>query len=559
MKRLLLVIILLSVTLCVRAITICDTICDHVFFDMAKVHFFAGQYPEAIEKFVFCRDNCPDYREYSIQLIDSCKKEMARKEIIDLERQKKKEDEEWMKRIKQDGKVYFSIQSNVPGQFSKNILEPALRKGLPYTTDSLSAYWFIRVVVAIQDESNDENQCYRVFAALQVEDAIATSSNGDFFQNYGICSKDEPDGKLHVANVIYNHHLFNDMKDKILEIINVKNIDITKDSTVSSNQKQENVGIYIISSPNNIIKKRLLSRLRDDFIKANGRYTVIDEYNEEHERIIREIYDRQEHRFTEESQAILQGHNWIPHKVCVVDVVDVNENGLEFYCTFKEIESDTLEKSVSYPRFGIDVKVCSFSEKGRIEIVADVLALQLGLLSEEQQIVLENRIEQFRKKNEEAIIRDSIAFYDSIGKMFREDMCRSWWPGRYQRYYGQKTKDCFMETRGYLYPIVEGISVIGIVGSSFMIGINYIKGCYTTDPIDRERFIMNNKTIWVPALISSGGVAVASYIVNVLDAHNSISQRHNSIRPSYKKNIESICLNPVITDKTVALTLKINF
>lgn len=326
----------------------------------------------------------------------------------------------------------------------------------------------------------------------------------------------------------------------------------------SESSGSENIAIHIVSSDKNShIATRIKTWLTESFNNAGKNYKV-QENDDELDEFLKK-YENPSEKGGDSGNSNTQGKKPKLDKVCYVRINDINDD-LQFDCRFIDVDSVIVEKIAVYPRPNMeeDIKVTSLFDVNMVQWVSNILAWQLGLLSEEQQKELENRIEQFRKKDAEAIKKDSKRFCDSIKKMIREDEILALCPGRYQRYYGQETKDYFMKTRGYLYPVLEGISVIGIFGSALQIRYNENMGRKTTDPVDREHYNRRNKTIWVPALGGSIGAAVLVYLINIGDAHYSIRQAKNAyLRQA--KNAGTICINPVITDESIILTLNINF
>lgn len=555
MKRIITIWVSLFAFLCAYAGNDCDKKVQD-----AKELFRQKEYGKARELFSFCCKECDlsECCQWIKRCDDSISADRQRQEEASNEIETKKRAE----RREHDSLVYLDVYSDVPGKFSN--IESALKSDLSRskfhcTSDIQKAYWLVRIVVSIFDETCDDVPQYRVCASVEVENAVKLNSKPKYWfdDEHGCC-----DSEINVANSIYkskNSKLYEDIEQNVIGFLignDVHNISICDSSSV---QKQEKVAIHVVSSnKNSFIASRIKSGLRTHFDNAEN-YIMLNRDDDDLKEYLEKEYKYQGTNVDEEERTN-RGKDLGVDKICFVKIEDVND-ALDFNCRFVGL-AITEEKSIAVYRrpYKNDLIVTSSSDDivDKVQIVSDVLAMQLGLLSEEQQKELENRIEQFRKKDEEAIKKDSIRFYDNMMKMIREDEILALSPGRYQRYYGQETNDYYMKTRGYLYPILEGISVIGIIGSSLQIGYNDCKGRKTTDPVDKEHYNRRNKTIWVPALGGSIGAAVLVYLFNIGDAHYSIHQAKNAyLRQA--KNAGTICLNPVITDGSIVLTLNINF
>ena len=187
MKRILAVLILFAETLTgTHAYGQCDR-----YFDKAVDLFKGGRYKEARMQFSFCRSHCKDH-SYAIYQgwLDKCEAKIKERDMVAarlrkaeveaIERQER-EAIERKERVERNRYIYLSVSTAVEGNFA-NIeyeLEDDLYNidtSLKFTSDSLEAYWFVRIVVNIYgDESNsEEKHFYYIEANIEVEDA-ATS------------------------------------------------------------------------------------------------------------------------------------------------------------------------------------------------------------------------------------------------------------------------------------------------------------------------------------------------------------------------------------------------
>lgn len=363
-----------------------------------------GFYETAKGRFDYCLKHCGEnYKDVCIDWIKKCdnmiyaKKQeqnrriQAEKEaVLRLER----EANERTERRERNRLVYLTVFSDVPGRFSR--IENQLKSNLRWTNDSLEAYWFVRVAVEIFEQPAIEQMpCYRVEAVVEVDNAteLDFETKSSFVFDEARCYMNPQEPQKTVANMIYeneDHHLYKDIETSIKELLGENDNSITL-----LPEKAKNVIVVYIdyadsSKQGTFIKEPLQMCLRSRF-KENG--YIVKNNDKKIDAIIRGILvEEPGHLSSEKLTSIIEEG---VDKVCYVRIIDDNDY-LEFYCQLIELATNSVLKSCSFPFSNRDVKneveVTRLSNKNTIEVVADILAYQLDLLSNSQIIELKKKI-----------------------------------------------------------------------------------------------------------------------------------------------------------------------
>lgn len=378
--------------------------CDSKILNATRL-YEQGLYETAKGRFDYCLRHCGEnYKDVCIDWIKKCdnmiyaKKQeqnrriQAEKEaVLRLER----EANERTKRRERNRLVYLSIFSDVPGRFSR--IENQLKSNLRWTNDSLEAYWFVRVAVEIFEQPAIEQMpCYRVEAVVEVDNAteLDFETKSSFVFDEAHCYMENmQDPQEAFGNMIYenkDHHLYKDIETSIKELLGENDNSITL-----LPEKAKNVIVVYIdyadsSKQRTFITEPLQMCLRSRF-KENG--YIVKNNDKKIDAIIREILvEEPGHLSSEKLTSIIEEG---VDKVCYVRIIDDNDY-LEFYCQLIELATNNVLKSCSFPFSNRDVKnkveVTRLSNKNTIEVVADILAYQLDLLSNSQIIELKKKI-----------------------------------------------------------------------------------------------------------------------------------------------------------------------
>lgn len=542
MKRLLTIMILLFACCSVYAGNECDNAFNH-----AVNLFKSGRFKEAKMQFEWCSVYCRDRSASTYQgWIGKCDVEIDRQQQTILRQRKAQEEArkrqeaaaiERAKRIERNRFVYLSSSSAVPGKFSniERDLEGRIMASNPnihFTSDSTEAYWFVRVLVNVSEDEfdNKELSCYRFDAMVDVENATSLDfeTKSDVAYERGCSHEKNANAALaDAANMVYdskNCHLFERIEGIITGFIG--GTAIRSDNNNAPRQVTENVVISVISSnPNSVIERNLDIRLTTNF--KNAGYNVLARDNTLDKKL-KEEYDYQRHRVLD-SQRTLVGRELGADKVCVVEIAKEGER-LFFYGSIVSIGSGEITKAV-YPHDGKDVAVNTF-DIDKINIVADVLAQQLGLL-DQADAALDTRIREANKRDIE--VKTGIK---------RTNVARAFVPGLAQLNREQKGQ----KIKGGLIIASEALTIGGIALSQSMRNIN-IKKMNSTNNASLKKMYADKANTYTTVRNISIGAAAAVYVWNVLDAF------------LYKdKNEDSIfLLNPVISNDCFAVSLSINF
>lgn len=223
MKRLIVLILFSGALLGVKSYGQCDFA-----FDKACSLFQSGRYKEARMQFEWCKGHCKDRSESTYTgWINKCDEQIQKQDAIyqqkrraaaEAIKKKEKEATERKMRVERNRYIFLSVNCVVKGNLS-NIeyeLEGDLGdrdSSLHFTSDSLEAYWFVRVLVnGYGDKSNDDEQAgdhgvlaYFVEADIVVENAATTPKKpAHVVVREGVSSIPEDRALEFVGNKIYN-------------------------------------------------------------------------------------------------------------------------------------------------------------------------------------------------------------------------------------------------------------------------------------------------------------------------------------------------------------------
>ncbi len=193
-------------------------------FNRARSYLQKKDYRSAKRCFEQCKKGCPgSYQGW----IDSCDAEIRkqeasfqkkRREAKEAERQKEKEAIERKARIERNRYIFLSVNCAMKGDLAN--IEYELRgdigdrdTSLHFTTDSMEAYWFVRVFVSgYGDQSNEDEQAgdhgvlaYYVEADIDVENAATSEEeSARVLVREGVSSIPEDRALEFVGNKIYH-------------------------------------------------------------------------------------------------------------------------------------------------------------------------------------------------------------------------------------------------------------------------------------------------------------------------------------------------------------------
>lgn len=426
MKHVIALILFLSAALCVYADEDCDSIFHHAIETFNDGSY--DSYKDARRQFVFYKRHCgnnynvddwikkcdnrinvEDQRYKLNRQIQEEKEAIKRKEEKALERAARRES----KRL-----VYLTVYCDVPGRFSS--MEDQLRSNLHWTNNRDEAYWFVSVTVRNFELSRrNDFYSYRIEATIEVEDAVdwnVETKSHFLFDQGGCYLGNVNEAERIIADMIYenkDHHLYKDVETAVKTLIesNEVNVSVPQETT-------KNVVIYVDYSNPSIqhlhITEALQNRLRSCFTE-NG-YSVKNN-DEKINDYIRGY--------------LIQGPGIDPLEIkeekvdnlCYVRVVDGNDN-LTFFCQFIDWEKNDVPKSASFPfsddEVEGDIKVSKSPDQKTIEVVAEVLAYQLNLLSISQIEALKKKIwdldplldSPYRVKTYNS--NNTVAFFESL-------------------------------------------------------------------------------------------------------------------------------------------------
>lgn len=545
MKQIITLLSFLVIGLCVHA----DESCD-ILMKEAKADFNKGLYPSAKDKFNHIKTECNYYDRTCDYYIKKCEDkinaEKQHRPVLEgkiIKEKGEKAAREFAKEREKNRYVYLSVNStDVPGKFSSN-LETDLKSGLlknniKTTNDSLQAYWYVRVAVSIFDESSNGESHYRVYASAEVENAIEC----DFeTKTYSVDRTGCCDTEMNVANEIYESkscHLFKDIENNIIRLLDVNIVHNGKNVGSSSLNNPINVAVDVTSDQNCSVTVSLKSRLENNFDHTGGRYIVLNR-DGELKRDLDEWIDAYENRNVPSNQRILKGNEMGIDKVCIVKISEAND-GLRFSSDF--IDMATGEKKTAFYSTSDNYpKVCCSSSIDRVHIVADELTRQLEIPSSNLKD-LDKRIDEIKRK--EAV--EDKRIQDSLDRVRRKDIASSFVPGLYQLRNNKKLG-------GGLIIAGEALGIGSAIVSHNMRGV-YIKKMNSTTNANLKKEYADRANACTIVRNVSIGAAAAVYVWNLVDAWSSI---HKQKKNSFTKG--TVCLNPMITDQSVALSLSINF
>lgn len=193
-------------------------------FNKGRSYFQKKDYRSAKKCFEQCKIGCPgSYQGW----IDSCESEIRkqnalyqkkRMEAVEAERRKEKEAIERKTRIERNRYIYLSVNCAIKGDLANIEYELKgdlcdLDKSLHFTTDSMEAYWFVRVfVIGYGDQSNEDEQAgdygvlgYYVEADIDVENvATMEETSARVLVREGVSSIPEDRALELVGNKIYH-------------------------------------------------------------------------------------------------------------------------------------------------------------------------------------------------------------------------------------------------------------------------------------------------------------------------------------------------------------------
>lgn len=543
MKRTIILMISLFAVLCAHA----GDDCDGKMKDAIKL-LENKDYWNAKSLFVFCSKNCGSLYSYD-DWIKKCdagiiavreqnrrKEELAKKELDAQEAKKRAEQRE------RDRLVFLSVYSDVPGKFSNmgnELRSDLLKKGVRFTNDSLRAYFYVRVAASIFEESSGDESRYRVYALAEVENAVESDyeTKSYFTQGEGCC-----DSEINVVNSIYNSknvHMYEEIENNIIRLLGVGNIHDS--SGGGSTVTPKNVAIYVVdlSKKKLSVVTSLETRLKINFNNAGGAYHVLPR-NEKLNKLLDEEYKYQG-KHVKTGDRTTRGNAQGIDKLCFVTIDDINDV-LRFTCSFIDFETEVEEGTASYPTSDRDIKITSFcNDVDKVYIVADELTRQLEIPSSNLKD-LDKRIDEIKRN--EAI--EGKRIQDSLDRVRRKDIASSFVPGLYQLKKNNKLG-------GSLIIVGEALGIGSAIVSHNMRGI-YIKKMNNTTNANLKKEYADRANACTIVRNVSIGAAAAVYVWNLVDAWSSIhKQKKNSLTKG------TVCLNPTITDQSVALSLSINF
>lgn len=291
--------------------------------------------------------------------------------------------------------VYLTVYSDVPGLFGS--IDRQLKSNLHCTNKRDEAYWFVNVMVrSFELSRKDGFYSYRIEAAIDVDNAAEWDfeTKSSFLNDVGRCYvENEVDAERTVADMIYKndeHRLYEEIVTNIKALIGLNN-------NIACNNpetKRNNVVIYVDYANPSIqrvsITEALQNRLRSCFSEKGYSVKSNDEKINDY---IRDCLLDISGRVLPDKIPSMKEEG--VDKLCHVRVVEENEY-LTFYCQFVDCAKKDVPKSGSYPFEDKEVKgviqVPKTPDKKLVEVVADVLAYQLDLLSISQVETLNKKI-----------------------------------------------------------------------------------------------------------------------------------------------------------------------
>lgn len=380
--------------------------------NQARVLFNQKKYKEAKVCFEKARYICSgNYWETCDTMIKRCDKRLE-------ENEKKRTDSLWLvkekealKRMEKDALdrakrraskrlVYLTVYSDVPGLFGS--IDRQLKSNLHCTNKRDEAYWFVNVMVrSFELSRKDGFYSYRIEAAIDVDNA----AEWDFETKFGFEKeeggryvKNEDEAERTVADILFeheDHQLYKKIENNIRNLIEL-NDDVApdKEETNGIETDRNNVVIYVDYSDPSIQRTSITETLQHclrNFFKENG--FIVKNNDKKINEIIRNYL--LEEQGTVLPIEITTMRRTGVDKLCYVKVVDDNDN-LLFFCQFIDFKTNDVLKSGRCPfddgEVKGNIKVKRLSKKESIEVVAEVLAYQLGLLSSGQIKELQDKL-----------------------------------------------------------------------------------------------------------------------------------------------------------------------
>lgn len=502
MKRLLLIIVFATSLGCAYGQPDCKRVAD----DASKL-FNAHKYGEALTQFEYCNIYCGNF--YS-GMIEKCKLELKKQE--DAAAKRRREESAALKRkeaaikeqiVRREKNRLVRIKAHSParGLFSdiENHIQDKITQYAPnainFTPDSIEAYWDVHIMINIRKHpvSDSNIQKYYVEADVKIEEVTSGSTLGGF-QSVAerSCSSnlsDEAAEELVADEIYMKGDLFREIAEKIFQRINA--IDTQSRSIHAStfdNHKNIVVLVYSntgVSAPGARI---LCSRMKRHFLNdEKKRYNLLNRSNEFKILTFNErIYG--EKGYVRTAEIAMAGNEKGAELVCGIVISD---DFIE--CEIIEIATSSVINHAEY--------VCEHNTKGQAineenaSHIADLLALQLGLLSEEQ----------VRKIQEIQAGQDSIAL-----KKQRAYIANSFVPGLTQLQNGKKIK-------GTLFIVGETLCIGGAI-AMHSIGTSHEGEINRINDAEYKKVYNHNANVCYTTRNVMIGAAVAVYIWNIIDA-----------------------------------------
>lgn len=432
MKHVIALILFFSTALCVYADEGCDSIFHHAIETFNNRSY--DSYKEARRQFVFCKQHCgnhynvddwikkcdnrinaEDHRRELNRQIQEEKDAIKRREEKALERAARRESNSY---------VHLTVYCDVPGLFGS--IEDQLKSNLHWTRNLDEAYWYVQVTVRNFELSRKNKfYSYRIAATIEVHNAVDWNfeTKSRFVYDEGGCYvNNEDEAERIVADMLYeheDHHLYKEIETNMRALIGL-NDDIVHDEQETN---RNNVVIYVDYSNPSIqrtsITETLHDRLRNCF-KEKG--YIVKNNDKKINDIIRNYLLDEQGPVPPKEITPIKGKG--VDNLCYVKVVDDNDN-LIFFCQFIDLKTNNVPQSVSYPfnddEVKGDIKVSKTSNKETIEVVAEVLAYQLGLLSNSQIEALKKKIWELntlenviKKPRIKTYNNNTVAFFESV-------------------------------------------------------------------------------------------------------------------------------------------------
>lgn len=403
MKRVIALILYFSATLCVYANEDCDSIFYHAIETFNNGSY--DSYKEARRQLVFYKQHCGN--NYKVDdWINKCdnrinaedqRRELNRQILEEKEAIKRKEERTLERAARRESNrlVYLTVYCDVPGRFS--IMENQLKSNLRWTNNRDEAYWFVSVTVRNFELSRrNDFYSYHIAATIEVQNAVDwnfETKSGFVHEEDGCYVNNEDEAERIVADMLYeheDHHLYKDIETKIRALIEL-NDDIVPD-------KQEidrnTMAIYVDYSNPSIQRTSITETLQvslRNFFKENG--YIVKNNDKKINDLIRNYLLEEQGSVPPKEITPISGKG--VDKLCYVRVVDDNDN-LSFFCQFIDLKKNIVLESGRYPfideKVKGNIKVSKSPNKETIEVVAEVLAYQLGLFPDGQIKELHDRL-----------------------------------------------------------------------------------------------------------------------------------------------------------------------